>query len=753
MRVDEFERYTESCFQGASAPCMSVCPLKVDVRAVIEKVQRGDFTAAYRLYRNQVVFPRIVSAICHQPCKSVCVRNPFGEAIDLRLIERACVELTKDREPIRFNVPLKKHGIAVIGGGLSGMACALKLAGRNYEVTVYERQELPGGKLQELLPQEIYLSEFENELKGVTYQLITGREILSLDEIQADAVYVATGAGGRTFGLEDEMDLNSLGTKKQGVFLGGRVIDAASSIHAIEHGVRVSHSIEKYLKVGRMDGVPETYQERPIEKKYYSLPIDAQGSPQHSQWENSGEEAIGEAKRCLKCDCNLCVNNCDLMLKFKTNPKRIVHDVQVTMRPMEKFSKRIASRLINSCNQCGLCQSICPEHIDMEDCLRQARYFLHRDGAMPEAYHEFWLRDMDFANSQQACTFIPPENGEKPRYLFFPGCQLGASEENYVLKSYEALKKIESQTALLLGCCGVPADWAGDEELRQGVQTGILEKWKAHGEPTLILACPTCMKTFSRCMPQIKFLSLYEVFARQLPPHDPGGEMGTVAVFDPCASRDYPQMQESVRKLLCQAGFQIEELPYQGKHARCCSYGGQIHGANPKQVKDITLNRIGENPNSYVTYCSNCRDTFASEGKESSHILDVIFQIGNSRRSAPDLSQRRRNRISLVSQLTGDGTGTGRGSGESMSEGVTLEISPELKKYMNDHLILEEDVQAVIQHCEATGSVLQNKSTGEFTGHLSQGATTYWVTYEKGESGYRLKKVYYHRMVIEEKLL
>lgn len=746
---------------------MSVCPLKVDVRAMIEKAQRGDFTAAYRLYRNQVVFPRIVSTICDQPCKSVCVRNPFDEAVDLRFIERACVELTKDREPIRFNVPRKKHSIAVIGGGISGMACALKLAGRNYEVTVYERQDLPGGMLKELLPREIYLSEFENEFKDVAYQLITGREILCLDEIQADAVYVATGAGGKVFGLRDEMDLNSLGTRKQGVFLGGSVI-GAPPIEAIEHGVRVSHSIEKYLKVGRMDGVPETYQERPIEKKYYSLPIDAETFPRHSQQENGGNQAISdravidraasEAKRCLKCDCNQCVDHCDLMLKFKTNPKRIVHDVQVTMCPMEKFSKRVASRLINSCSQCGLCQAICPEHVDMEDCLRQARYFLHRDGAMPEAYHEFWLRDMDFANSEPACAFISPENGEKAQYIFFPGCQLGASEENYVLKAYEALKKIERQTALLLGCCGIPADWAGDEELRQGVQNSILEKWKAQGEPILILACPTCMKTFSRCMPQVKFISLYELLARHLPPLRPDqgpkkvAAVKVAAVFDPCASRSYPAMQESVRKLLCQAGFQIEELPWQGKHVRCCGYGGQIHGANLKQVKDIALNRIGENPNPYVTYCSNCRDTFASEGKECSHILDVIFQIGLPRRAAPDLSQRRRNRISLVSQLTGGETRSGKGGSEGMPESFALEISPELKKYMNEHLILEEDIQAVIRHCEATGNVLQNKGTGEFTGHLPRGATTYWVSYEKSESAYRLKKVYYHRMIIEEKL-
>ncbi|MCO5387298.1 MAG: hypothetical protein NHB14_17760 [Desulfosporosinus sp.] len=98
------------------------------------------------------------------------------------------------------------------------MACALKLASRNYDVTVYEKQAIPGGMLDGLLPQDIYLSEFQNEFKDVTYELITSKEIVHLDEIQADAVYVATGAGGSTFGLQDEMDINSLGTKNRVFF-------------------------------------------------------------------------------------------------------------------------------------------------------------------------------------------------------------------------------------------------------------------------------------------------------------------------------------------------------------------------------------------------------------------------------------------------------------------------------------------------------------------------------------------------------
>lgn len=747
MEIEDFQKYTEHCFHGTEAPCMSACPLKVDVRAVIEKVQKGNFTAAYRLYRNHVLFPRIVSSICDQPCKNVCLRKTVDAPINLRYIEQACVELTKDREPIGYNVPPKKYHIAIIGAGLSGMSCALKLASRNYSVTVYEKNDIPGGKLAEILSKDIYLSEFLNEFKNVSYNLVRSEEITRLEEIEADAVYVATGAGGQTFGLQEEMDCNSLGTKKPGFFLGGSVI-GSNSIVAIEHGIRASQSIEKYLKVGLMDGVPETYAKRPIVQNYYKLPVTPGGITQNLQ-EINADQAIAEANRCSKCDCSLCIDSCDLMQKFKKDPKRIVSDVMTTLRPIEKFSKRIASRLINSCNMCGHCETVCTENIDMEDCLLQARHFLFKDKAIPPAYHDFWLRDMEFAYSDQAYVVISPESSEKSRYMFFPGCQLGASEPNYVLKAYGFLKELFNDTSLLVGCCGVPADWAGDEELRDKVQSSILQEWRKVGEPTVILACPTCKKTFNRYLPGIKVVSLYEMMA-QYPRSDwkEKGKGKTISVFDPCSSRNDRTMQADIRKLITEVGLQIEELSHSGSEARCCSYGGHIHSANPKLVKKIRTDRIQENNNPYVTYCSNCRDTFASEGKACSHILDILFDIASPERLAPNLSERRRNRVNLANELKGIATKK-EGNGDE-EERINLKIPPELQKEMNDRLIMEEDVLAVIEHCESTWNVLYNNNTGEYTGHLSQGVITYWVTYEKTNSGYTLKKVYSHRMKIEE---
>ena len=58
------EFYCDECCQGDPPVCSCDCPFQVDVRDFISKTQRGSFDAAYKTFRNAVVFPRIVAEIC-----------------------------------------------------------------------------------------------------------------------------------------------------------------------------------------------------------------------------------------------------------------------------------------------------------------------------------------------------------------------------------------------------------------------------------------------------------------------------------------------------------------------------------------------------------------------------------------------------------------------------------------------------------------------------------------------------------------
>ncbi|MGD0341851.1 MAG: hypothetical protein ABSA76_09120, partial [Bacteroidales bacterium] len=114
------------CLQNEPAFCSAECPFNLDVRDFIGKLQQGRFNSAYKTYQNAVGFPGIVAAMCSEPCRQVCPLKDTGGAISVRLLERAAMDYARNKDPDQYNMPLKDKKIAVIGAGISGLACALR---------------------------------------------------------------------------------------------------------------------------------------------------------------------------------------------------------------------------------------------------------------------------------------------------------------------------------------------------------------------------------------------------------------------------------------------------------------------------------------------------------------------------------------------------------------------------------------------------------------------------------------------------
>ena len=144
----------EDCLQNEPPFCKVACPFGLDVLDFIGKVQRGGFQAAYKAYQNAVGFPGIVAALCPEPCRSVCPRSQCGGAISMRLLEQAAVRYARSLDPNSYNVSPKHKKVAVIGAGISGLACTLRMASRGYELTLFEKADRIGGHLHDLLPRK-----------------------------------------------------------------------------------------------------------------------------------------------------------------------------------------------------------------------------------------------------------------------------------------------------------------------------------------------------------------------------------------------------------------------------------------------------------------------------------------------------------------------------------------------------------------------------------------------------------------------
>ncbi len=746
MILERTQGQIHDCMQNEPAFCTAACPFHLDVRDFIEKVQRGAFNAAYRAYLNAVGFPAIVAALCDEPCKGVCPRRAPDGAISMRLLEGAALNYARNPNPTSYNVPSKNKKVVVVGAGVSGLACALRLASKKYDVTVFERSGRIGGHLWGLLPPEIFLKEFERQFMHEQYDLHLNSELSCLDDFPFDAIYIATGADGVDFGLQRDYG-GAFASTRPGVFLGG-ALTGANSMQAIADGLAVTAAIERYIKVGSMNQPREIVTTKleidvaTIARADPVLPVDGIAFTQ--------EEAILEARRCLRCSCDACIRYCDLMRFFKKYPRRIAEEVELTIHPGTLDGNgTLATRFISACNQCGLCKEVCPIAIDTGEFLLHNHRIMREKGAMPWAFHDFWLRDMEFTNGEEAQLCRMPSVCGQSRYVFFPGCQLGASDPQYVTESYRWLLTHYPDTALMLDCCAAPAEWAGDVKLHTAAVATLRHQWESLGKPTAVFACPTCKQMFARHLPEVEGLFLYELIARQgiSPSRLGGGEV--VSVFDPCSSREEPGLQQTIRQLMAQSGFSHQPLPLEGRLAACCSWGGQVSTTNPRYARDVVKARITQNDNPYVTYCVNCRDIFAAAQKPAYHILDILFGLHDAGRAAPTLTARRSNRVWLKRQVLSE-FWQDEASMEPKKSTILLRIPPQVRQKLSDNMILETDIETVIEHCERNGRKVLDPETGHFSGHLKVGNITYWAEYAPAGEAYELFNAYSHRMSLVE---
>ncbi len=744
-----YETFAKTCVYGNKASCVCACPFNFDVPSFIKYMQEGNYKLAYKQYQSQSIFPGIVSKICNEPCKKACVRCDLDESISMRLLEKASIDYSNVSDPPKFNLPRKNKKIAVIGAGLCGLTCATKLGSKNYDVTIYEKSDRIGGRLWQLLDPDEFLSEIAFQMKNAHCEYIMETTINTLDDIEYDAAFISTGKGENDFGLREGLNKNSFSTVKNGVFMGGNILSTLP-VEDIAHGVTAAHSIEKYLKTGLMDGIPETFilKQSQIRMDLSRVPPAAIVRPKSAE-KYEKEEALCEASRCLKCNCTICSDGCEVFSFFNKPPKLMVGDAMASLHTKASFTGQQATRTMSSCNLCGLCGTICPEKIDMGKFFYDFRQFKSEDKMYPPAFHDFFIRDMHFSNKEAYLVHTAPRYNNAS-HLFFPGCQLAASDPRYVEKTYNYLLERIPDTALMLSCCGAPADWAAEKKLNRIVIDKFIAEWEKMNKPIIIYACPTCKHQFERHAGHVKGTSLYDMIVKMGLPDETKRPMNNACVFDPCSSRYDPSMQQSVRKIAERAKVKLKELHYSKEKAQCCGFGGHIVAANPTLYNIIVDNRISADDEPYITYCTNCHDTFSIKGKTCYHILDVAFNLNQADYVPPSLSQRRKNRLIAKNNILKKVFNIHMEETKDYKEDMTVIISEDLIKKMNDGLILYEDVYSTIAHCEETGNKLKDTQSGFYIGHLRIGLITYWVEYFIEDDKYILKNVYSHRVQIVE---
>ena len=569
-----------------------------------------------------------------------------------------------------------------------------------------------------------------------------------MSTLNCDALYIATGNNGNDFGLLQGWDNQTLGTDESRCFLGG-MLAGASILESLEHGMRASKQIEKYLLTGDVHDYTEEYPHENCERlmqvdTLQNQPVIVPASPEGY----TKEEAVKEASRCLKCDCSRCMNSCEMLQHFKKSPLKIVKEIYTDSIVLHGLSHKTLTREVAACNMCGQCKSVCPTAVDMGAALLFARRDRVQQDNYPKAFHDYWLRQMEFSINEASVFQLPPDK-ETCNYLFFPGCQLGSSDPQYVLSSYQKLLDLTGgDTGLMLTCCGAPAYWAGEEERHGQVLSHIRSFWEKSGKGTVICACMTCMKILREYDSDINTVSLYEMLDTvSAPTVDFSG-----AVFDPCSARDEPETRASIRSLLKKMNVSAEELPFHDESAKCCGWGGHIYPSNPKLFNTIVDNRINAADFPYIVYCSNCRDVFAAKGKSCVHFLDLYFALNDGYRPAPTIKDKHDNSLYLKQAILKAFWDKEYQIPWFQGENMELIITKQLANKLEEMLISQDLLRKAINHAETTGEKFCDINSGLNICSLKDGMCTLWVHYKAAgqNEAYEIVNAYTHRMEILE---
>jgi len=159
----EFESlYTEEKLNEQSARCMncgipfchSGCPLGNIIPEFNDAVYRKNWEEAYKILASTNNFPEFTGRICPAPCEAACVLGINKPAVAIEEIEKHIIEIAYEKNLVKPTAPLIKTGkkVAVVGSGPAGLGAAAQLAKAGHAVTVYERDDKPGGLLRYGIP-------------------------------------------------------------------------------------------------------------------------------------------------------------------------------------------------------------------------------------------------------------------------------------------------------------------------------------------------------------------------------------------------------------------------------------------------------------------------------------------------------------------------------------------------------------------------------------------------------------------------
>jgi len=191
------------CLQCKNPVCIEGCPAGVNCKAFIEQVILGNFEKALEIIEEKNTLPCFTSRVCAEEaqCEGSCILAKKKDAIAIKALERFVSDNAGDGWK-----PGKSNGkkIAIVGSGPAGLAGAIELRKKGFEIEVFEALPklggilnwgIPGYRLNKQCVGEVIKEAKEKGIKFEVKENVGESKTLSELMKEFDAVLLATGEG------------------------------------------------------------------------------------------------------------------------------------------------------------------------------------------------------------------------------------------------------------------------------------------------------------------------------------------------------------------------------------------------------------------------------------------------------------------------------------------------------------------------------------------------------------------------------
>jgi glutamate synthase (NADPH/NADH) small chain len=317
------ERQAGRCMDCGIPFCHNGCPLGNLIPEWNDLVYRSDWEAAADRLHATNNFPEFTGRLCPAPCEAACVLGINAEPVTIKQVEVEIINRAWASGTVVPVLPAALSGfsVAVVGSGPAGLAAAQQLTRAGHLVTVFERDDAPGGLLRYGIPEfKMEKQHLDRRLEQMTAEgtrFECGVSVTSAAQLDGfHAVVLAGGArvprelpvtGRSLSGIHQAMDYLPLANK-----LGDRSPVTAAGRHVVIIGggdtgadcLGTAHR-QGALSVTQLEIMPKPPKSRPANQPWPTYPMIYRVSSAHEEggermYAASTEEFLGDGEGAVR---------------------------------------------------------------------------------------------------------------------------------------------------------------------------------------------------------------------------------------------------------------------------------------------------------------------------------------------------------------------------------------------------------------------------------------------------------------------